>query len=27
LGLLSADTGAPTCDALVGHVLSAEFHS
>ena len=27
LGLLSTNTGAPTCDALVGHVLSAEFHS
>lgn len=27
LGLLFTDAGAPTCDALVGHVLSAEFHS
>ena len=27
LGLLPIDTGSPTCDALVGHVLSAEFHS
>ena len=27
LGLPPTDHGAPTCDALVGHVLSAEFHS